>query len=75
MNDHRVHANLLHQNDIAGKAFHRFIAAHGVSTEFDDDCCAVIALEIRQSLRKRAGGGNPVSVHGVLFLHDSILEC
>ena len=48
VNDDRINPDQFHQHDVAGKGFHRLVAAHGVATEFDHDDGAVIALQIRQ---------------------------
>ena len=50
MNDHRVHADLLHQHDIAGEAFHLGIVTHRVATELDDHRRAGVALKVGQGL-------------------------
>ena len=50
MNDDRVHANLLHQHDVAGECGHRFGVAHGVATEFHHHRRAGIALHVGKSL-------------------------
>jgi hypothetical protein len=71
MDDHRVHAHLPQQDDIAGEARHRLVVAHGVAAELDDDDRLVEALQVGERLAQGAGGGDVVAGHG-LFLHVRI---
>ena len=68
MNDDGVCAHLLHQNNIACETRHGFIAAHRVTTQFNNDRCTRIALHVWQGPAERLGGFNPIAVH-VLRLH------
>ena len=71
MHDNRVHADLLHQDDIAGKFIHRLVAAHGVTAQLDHNRRTGIALQIGQGLltvcaRSRSSRGSCLVV---LVLH------
>ena len=72
MDDHRVHADLSHQNDVTGESVHGLVIAHGVTAELDDDDGTCIALQIGKCLGQCPCGGDPVAVH-VSFFHPVFL--
>ncbi|MPL96411.1 hypothetical protein SDC9_42589 [bioreactor metagenome] len=69
MHDDRVHPHLLHQHDVAGEFRHRLVVAHGIAAELHDDHGAGVALQVGKRLGEGPGGGDPVTVHGLLS-HD-----
>ena len=73
VDDHRVHAHLLHQDDVAGEA-----SASPSSSPIAwppnlmTTVAPVVALQIGQRFAQSAGGGDPVSGHGVLLSHRNL---
>jgi hypothetical protein len=57
MDDHRMDADQLEQNDVGGEARGGFAVAHGVAAIFDDHGFAVVDLDEGQRLGQRARGG------------------